>query len=120
MALLIPNEGELELLDKCLKDALSVNENYSLRLFKVNKTPDDSDVAADYTAIEADFTGYVAKTLTRAGWGVATLVSDTASSTYGTVLEILSTDILFWVLLPANFCGVRNLALQGQWVWGTF
>lgn len=92
MALLIPDEGELEILDKCLKDALSVNENYSLRLFKVNKTPDDSDVAVDYTAIEADFTGYVAKTLTRAGWGAAILVADTASSTYGTVQSWTATS----------------------------
>jgi hypothetical protein len=85
MALLISDEGVLELLDKCLKDALSVNENYSLRLFKVNKTPDHLDIAADYTAIEANFTGYAAKTLTRAGWGAATIVSNAASTTYGTV-----------------------------------
>lgn len=82
MALKVPNEGELELLDKMLLDALSVDENYILRLYRVNRTPADSDTTANYT--EANFTNYAAKTLTRAGWNAASTVSNKAESSYGT------------------------------------
>lgn len=64
-----------------LKDALSVDENYTLKLYKSNTTPDQSSVAGDFT--EADFTDYTAKTLTRTGWGAASTVSNKASATYG-------------------------------------
>lgn len=70
-------------------------ENWSLRLFKTSHAPAVTDTLSTYTAIEADFTGYVAKTLTRtqaAGtWSSAALtgatidaVNNNAISTYGT------------------------------------
>jgi hypothetical protein len=34
MPLVVPNAGELELLDKMLKDALSSDEDYILKLFQ--------------------------------------------------------------------------------------
>lgn len=82
MAIIFANVGELELLDKMLKDALSVDEDYTLKLYKVTLTPDQDSVAGDFT--EADFTGYTAKTLTRAGWDAATTISNKASASYGT------------------------------------
>ena len=80
MALVTPNEGELELLDKMLKDALSVDEGYTLKLYKNDYTPDQSSTGSSFT--EADFTSYAAKTLTRTGWGAATTISNKASATY--------------------------------------
>lgn len=80
MALVIANVGELELLDKMLKDALSVDEDYTLKLFTNNVTPSQSSVAG--TFVEATFTGYVAKTLTRTGWSAAATVSNKAESSY--------------------------------------
>jgi len=81
MALITTDEGELELLDKMLKDALSVDESYTLKLFKNDYTPVAASTGVSFT--EATFTNYVAKTLTRAGWGAATTISNAASSTYG-------------------------------------
>ena len=83
MALVVPNEGELELLDKMLKDALSVDENYVLKLFKNNVTP--SQVFSAGSLTEADFTNYAAKTLTRTTWNVAvTNGSNKAETSYST------------------------------------
>jgi hypothetical protein len=61
MALLVPDEGEVQLLKDLLGAAAL--ENWTLKLYSNNKTPAESDTAASYT--EATFTGYVAKTLTR-------------------------------------------------------
>lgn len=81
MALKIPNEGELQLLDKCLKNAQVADENYTLKLFKNDYTPTDADTSASYTV--ADFDGYADKPLTRAGWNAAiTNAGNEAESTY--------------------------------------
>lgn len=80
MALVIPDVGEIELLDKMLKDALSVDEDYTMKLYKNDYTPIGSSTAVDFT--EADFTNYTAATLTRANWGAATTVNNKAQSTY--------------------------------------
>jgi hypothetical protein len=77
------DEGELELLDKMLKDALDTDENYILKLFKNDVTPTNVFSAGSLT--EADFTNYVAKTLTRANWNVAvTNPSNKAETSYAT------------------------------------
>lgn len=80
MPIVVANVGEIELLDKMLKDALTVDENYTMKLFKNNVTPDQSSVASTFT--ETTFTGYAAKTLTRAGWTAAATVSNKAQSSY--------------------------------------
>lgn len=80
MGLIIPNEGELELLDKMLKVALAVDEDYSLKLYKNNYTPTAASTAANFT--EADFDGYTAKILVRANWNTSTTVSGKASTSY--------------------------------------
>lgn len=66
----VANIGELELLDKMLKDSLTTDEDYILKLYNNNVTPSSSSVVADFT--EATFTNYVAKTLTRSSWSSAT------------------------------------------------
>jgi hypothetical protein len=63
MALLIPREGDVQLLTDLLGGGTL--ENWSLRLFNSNITPAETDVASTYTAHETAFTGYSAKTLTR-------------------------------------------------------
>ena len=82
MALVTPNAGELELLDKMLKDALSSDEDYILKLYSNDYTPDQAAVTASFT--EANFTNYAATTLTRAGWSSAATVSNKAESSYAT------------------------------------
>ena len=87
MALLVPDVGEVELLKRLLYSNAG-SENGTLKLYKTNVTPAESDTASSYT--EADFTGYSSKTLTStqsgATWGVPSTSTGTTSSTYGTVL----------------------------------
>ena len=80
--LITTNEGELELLDKMMKDALDTDESYILRLFNNDHTPAAASTSTDFTA--CTFTGYTDMTLPRASWGSATTVSNKASATYGT------------------------------------
>lgn len=88
MALLVPDVGEVELLKRLLY-ANAGSENGTLKLYKTNVTPAESDTAASYTV--ADFTGYSDKTLTStqsgATWAVPTTSTGTTSSTYGTTLS---------------------------------
>lgn len=103
MALVVPNVGELELLDKMLKDALSVDENYILKLFHTNVTPDQNSTSSSF--VEATFTNYSAATLTRANWNTAVTVSNKAESSYG-------SSALSWT------CGATGDTIYGYWVIG--
>lgn len=64
------NTGEIELLEKMIKDSYSTNEDFILKFYKNNYVPKSTSVASDFT--EADFTNYVSKTLTRSLWSNAT------------------------------------------------
>jgi hypothetical protein len=63
MALLVPREGDVQLLTDLLGGGPL--ENWQLGLFHANITPAETDTAATYTAQEATFTNYTRKTLTR-------------------------------------------------------
>lgn len=84
MALVVPDLGELELLDKMLKDALSTDENYIMKLYQNNYTPVAGSGNPSGTFTEANFTNYTNRTLTRANWSAAATVSNKAESSYGT------------------------------------
>lgn len=88
---------------KMLKDALSADENYILKLFRNDVTPDASFVPGSMT--EANFTNYVAKTLTRANWNTAVTVSNKAQSSYGSAAQS-------WT------CGTTGNTIYGYWVDG--
>jgi hypothetical protein len=83
MSLLVPDEGEVRLLTELL-DGGTTRENWTLKLYKTNVTPAETDTSASYT--ECDFTNYVSKTLTRtvgAGtWGTPSTAAGVTSSTY--------------------------------------
>jgi hypothetical protein len=81
MALVVPNVGETELLDKMLKVDLQTNEDYTLKLYTaVSPALSKDSVAGDFT--EASFVGYSSKTLLRANWNSSATVLDKATSTY--------------------------------------
>lgn len=82
MPLWTPNAGELQLLDKMMKDALSTNENYLLKLYTNDYTPDDNAVTASFT--QATFTNYAGRTLVRSSWNSAVTVANKAETSYGT------------------------------------
>ena len=85
MALVTPNEGELELLDKMLLDALSVGEDSILFLYNQNYTPISSSTLTSFTT--CTFTNHAARTITRAGWVAASTVSNKATETYSSALS---------------------------------
>lgn len=82
MALVVPNVGELELLNRLLQGGNYANDgNYVLKLFKNNYTPTTVSTLGDFT--EADFTNYVSVTLSQTMWGTAsTNGNDKAESSY--------------------------------------
>lgn len=100
MALVTPDEGELELMDKMLKDALTVDENYLLKLYNNNYTPVQGSTGTNFTA--TTFTNYAIKTLTRAGFTAASTVSNKASSAYSTAQV--------WT------CGATGDTVYGYWI----
>ena len=63
MALLVPHEGELQLLTDMLGGGPL--ENWQLGLFNSNITPSETDTTSTYTAHEATFTNYGRQTLVR-------------------------------------------------------
>lgn len=103
MPLIVPDQGELELLDKMLKDALSTNENYIMKLYRNDYTPAANSAPGSFT--EANFTTYAARTLTRATWNAAVTVSNKAESSYGTSPQS-------WT------CGATGNTIYGYWVEG--
>ena len=72
MAGFIPDEGELQ----HLAEHLAAGEDWLLGLITTDLTPSESDTASTWTALEASFSGYARKTLTRAvgpgNWGTPT------------------------------------------------
>jgi hypothetical protein len=63
MALVVPHDGELQLMNDLLGGGTL--EDWQLGLFNANLTPSETDTASTYTAHEAVFTNYARKTLTR-------------------------------------------------------
>ncbi len=103
-------------------------ENWELRLFASSHAPAVTDTLSTYTAIEATFTGYSAKTLTRsiaAGtWGTVGLtgttidaVNNNAKSTYGTTQSwsATSAETVYGHFVKGATSGVGILAEQ----WGS-
>lgn len=79
MAMKILRTGQQQLLSDLLTGGTL--ESWSLRLFSTSHTPAVTDTLATYTAIEASFTGYSAKTLARASWAAAGLTGTTIDAT---------------------------------------
>lgn len=107
MTLLVPNDGEDMMLQHIINK--TAPENLSLRLYKSNTTPSETDTAVTYTV--ADFTGYANITLTGASWTVtpgapteASYAQQTFSSTaaqatqqvYGYYVVQVTSGKLMW------------------------
>lgn len=87
MPLVVPDEGELVLLDVLLRANVSPSLNWVVRLYANNYTPNRESLLIDFT--EASFGGYLPKLLTRSSWTSPATVAGSAQSTYG-------TDYLVW------------------------
>ena len=102
MSLVVPAVGELALLNKLLSNLLSSNEDYILKLYRTADTPDANSVQASFT--ECNFTNYLARTLSRAGWTAAVVSSTKGESSYAGVQS--------WT------CGTDGNTVYGYWVIG--
>lgn len=81
MTLLCPDVGEVVLLRRILYEAPT---DLTLKLYRTDVTPAESDTAGSYT--EANFTDYVAKTLTASQsggtWSAPSTSTGTTSASY--------------------------------------
>lgn len=76
MALLVPDVGEQEMLNRILNKSTSIAD-VVLHLYTNNKTPAEGDVVGDYT--ESTGTGYGSITLSNADWTVTTTTGTTTA-----------------------------------------
>lgn len=79
MPLLVPDAGEVSLLDMALSDAAPNSQTLKLHSAVAGGIVEGT-VHTDFT--EATFTGYVAKVLARATWNAASTSAGTSSKTY--------------------------------------
>ena len=102
MSLVVPDVGEIALLNKLLINVLSSDERYILKLYKNNLPPANTTVQGTFT--ECTFTSYAARTLSRAGWTTAVTASLKGESSYA--------GIQSWT------CGTSGNTVYGYWVVG--
>jgi hypothetical protein len=86
MTLLVPNAAEDVMLQNILNK--TAPQNQTLKLFKNNITPAETDTESTYT--EADFTGYISISLTGASW---TITPGTPSSAAAAEQTFTSTAV---------------------------
>jgi hypothetical protein len=91
MALNVPDVGENLVLEMIVNKTAA--QNLSLKLFKNNITPSDTDTAGTYT--EAVFGGYAAATLTGASWGAASAGTITYGSQQTFTCNAVATDDIY-------------------------
>jgi len=86
MPLVVPNEGEIELLKKLLINT-SDSENYLVRLYNNNPILGNNTTLSDFT--EATFTSYAQKTMVRGAsgncWATPTTNGSNQAESTGTV-----------------------------------
>jgi hypothetical protein len=117
MSLLVPDEGEVQMLSNALKQY----EDVYLKLFTSNTTPAEGDAAATYTEMSGQ--GYAAKTLTKTNWSVAnasgtttgsyaqqtfTFTGGTPTTIYGYYVVGVTSGKLYWAERFTNPQVVQN------------
>jgi len=88
MALLVPNEGELQMMKIVLNN--ETQEDLKLDLFTNDYTPVEGSVLTDFTLAAGG--GYGAKTLSKGSWSCATLVGVT-SAQYSQQTWLFTADV---------------------------
>lgn len=76
-AILVPDVGEVNLLDKMLEES---DEDTTLSLYRTDVTPAEADTLGTFTV--ANFTNFTAKTLVAATWAAASTSGGTTSKAY--------------------------------------
>lgn len=107
MTLVVPNAGENLMLAHALNK--TAPEDFTLKLYKNNVTPGETDVAGTYT--EATFTGYASVSLTGGNWVITpgaptsaaypqqtfqSSANQTPETIYGYFVVGASSGTLYW------------------------
>lgn len=107
MTLVVPNVGENLMLAHALNK--TAPEDLTLKLYKSNTTPGETDTASTYT--EADFTGYSSVSLTGTNWTITngnptsaaysqqtfqSSANQTPQTIYGYFVVGASSGTLYW------------------------
>lgn len=112
MALLVSNVGSVKL----LTELLTSGENWSLKLYKNNKTPAETDTAGSYT--ECDFTNYILKTLTRSVSGTTWSTPASASPTGGWSSRTNVANSTYGTAPQTWTCGTTGNTVYGYYLIG--
>lgn len=116
MAYLIPREGDVQI----LTELLGSGENWQLGLFKTSITPAETDVAATYTAHEADFTNYARKTLTRAvgtgNWSTPVSQAPSGSPAWSSRFQVAHS--VYGSAAQSWTCGTTGNTVYGYFIVG--
>lgn len=83
-ALVVPDEGELVLLERMLRLDEYTTQGFLIHLYTNDYTPNRESEYADFT--EVVLAGYSAQALANADWNAPTTVGGVAQSVYGTGL----------------------------------
>lgn len=102
MTINVPDVGENLILEMMVNKTAA--QNLSLRLFKSNTTPSDTDTAGTFT--EATFGGYAAITLTGASWNSAASGSIAYSAQQTFTCNAVATDDIYGYYVTQVTSGV--------------
>lgn len=112
MPAVVPNDSEPTLLSNLL--AGGALENWTLKLYKTNVTPAETDTIASYTV--ADFTNYTNKTLTRSisgsTWSTPASGAPTGSWSGEASVAESTYQQQSWT------CGATGNTIYGYWIEG--
>ena len=116
MALVVCDGGELIAL-KALVNNAAQSTNLTLKLYKSDTTPGNTDTAATYT--EADFTGYSAATLTGSSWVVTGNPVTYAKQTFTSSAGSQNQNVYgYYIVAGAATAGLILFGAVGAWLGG--
>jgi hypothetical protein len=115
MPLVVPNEGEVRLLTDLLGGGTLAN--WTLRLYKTNTTPAETDTYAAPPGTECDFTNYAARTLTRSVSGTTWAAPASGAPTGGWSAEAAVAESTYGGGTPQSWtCGATGNTVYGYWL----
>ena len=83
MNMVIPDEGKILALERWLAPDVTTGEDWHVKLYVNNYTPDDSSTSSSFT--ESTATGYLQFVITESNWGTATITGHVAFCTSAVV-----------------------------------
>lgn len=111
MPLVVTNEGEVQLLSELLGQG--TRSDWTLKLYKTNTTPAETDTHVSPTGTEADFTNYASKTLTRSISGSTWSTPASGAPTGGWSAESAVAESAYGSAAQTWTCGATGNTVYG-------